>query len=150
MDFAAADVFERMTQDYVDACETFTPSLDLLIIDESQDFERIWANAVTQKLKSTGKLYVMGDSGHQLGFNTKRFSGYDASGNALWTDGALLVESVYRFKGQSMPVVVLCEVDFEELTDKEKQKLFMGLTRGQVRVDVAAKVACVELLMNGS
>jgi len=27
VDFAAADVFERMTQDYVDACETFTPSL---------------------------------------------------------------------------------------------------------------------------
>jgi len=31
---------------------------------------------------------------------------------------------------------VLCEVDFEELTDKEKHKLFVGLTRGQVRVDV--------------
>ena len=243
VDFAAADVFERMTQDYVDACETFTPSLDLLIIDESQDFERAWANAVTQKLKSTGKLYVMGDSGQQLytreafdlqdavhircmdnfrsprkvvqtintlglsqervvarsafagetphfytwapgavnsltalnqclkqlwddgykpeqvavvsfhgvkrsealaqetlgGFKTKRFSGYDASGNALWTDGALLVDSVYRFKGQSMPVVVLCEVDFEELTDKEKHKLFVGLTRGQVRVDVVIK-----------
>jgi superfamily I DNA and RNA helicase len=73
------------------------------------------------------------------GFKTKRFSGYDASGNALWTDGALLVESVYRFKGQSMPVVVLCEVDFDELTDKEKHKLFVGLTRGQVRVDVVIK-----------
>ena len=84
------------------------------------------------------------------GFKTKRFSGYDASGNALWTDGALLVESVYRFKGQSMPVVVLCEVDFEELTDKEKHKLFVGLTRGQVRVDVVARENCVELLMNES
>ena len=38
-----------------------------------------------------------------------------------------------------MPVVVLCEVDFEELTDKEKRKLFVGLTRGQVRVDVVIK-----------
>ena len=49
-----------------------------------------------------------------------------------------------------MPVVVLCEVDFEKLTDKDKHKLFVGLTRGQVRVDVVAKDACVELLMNGS
>jgi len=49
------------------------------------------------------------------------------------------VESVYRFKGQSMPVVVLCEVDYEELTDKEKHKLFVGMTRGQVRVDVVIK-----------
>jgi superfamily I DNA and RNA helicase len=70
------------------------------------------------------------------GYKTKRFSKYDAAGNALWTDGALLVESVYRFKGQSMPVVVLCEIDFEELTEKDKRKLFVGLTRGQVRVDV--------------
>jgi len=52
-----------------------------------------------------------------------------------------LVESVYRFKGQSMPVVVLCEVDFEELTDKDKNKLFVGLTRGQVRVDVVMSEA---------
>jgi superfamily I DNA and RNA helicase len=73
------------------------------------------------------------------GFKTKRFSGYDASGNTLWTDGALLVESVYRFKGQSIPVVVVCEVDFEQFTDKEKHKLFVGLTRGQVRVDVVIK-----------
>jgi hypothetical protein len=33
-------------------------------------------------------------------------------------------------------VVVLCEVDFEVLTEKDKRKLFVGLTRGQVRVDV--------------
>jgi hypothetical protein len=35
-----------------------------------------------------------------------------------------------------MPVVVLCKVHFKELTDKEKCKLFVGSTRGQVRVDV--------------
>ena len=81
------------------------------------------------------------------GFKTKRFSGYDASGNALWTDGALLVESVYRFKGQSMPVVVFCEVDFEELTDKEKHKLFVGLTRGQVRVGLVINENSAKLLI---
>ncbi len=35
-----------------------------------------------------------------------------------------------------MPVVVFCEIDFEELTEKDKRKLFVGLTLGQVRVDI--------------
>jgi hypothetical protein len=243
LDFTDTDIFQRMTKEYIEDCNKFTNSLDLLVIDESQDFEPSWANAIIKKLKNNGKLYVMGDSDQQLysresfdlqdavhircmdnfrsprkvvhtintlglsqesvvarsafvgetphfytwapgavnsltalnrclkqlwddgykpeqvavvsfhglkrsealtqetlgGFKTKRFSDFDASGNTLWTDGALLVESVYRFKGQSMPVVVLCEVDFEELTDKEKHKLFVGLTRGQVRVDVVIK-----------
>jgi hypothetical protein len=42
----------------------------------------------------------------------------------------------------------LCEVDFEELTDKEKHKLFVGLTRGQVRVDVVMSPISAYLLMN--
>lgn len=77
----------------------------------------------------------------------KRFSKYDEAGNALWTDGVLLVESVYRFKGQSMPVVVLCEVDFEELTEKDKRKLFVGLTRGQVRVDIVLSEKSADKMM---
>jgi len=81
------------------------------------------------------------------GFKTKRFSKYDDLGNALWTEGDLLVESVYRYKGQSMPVVVLCEVAFEELTEKDKRKLFVGLTRGQVRVDIVMSEKSAALLM---
>ena len=46
------------------------------------------------------------------------------------------VETVNRFKGQSAPAVVLCEVDFESLTERDKRKLFVGLTRAQMRVDV--------------
>ena len=240
LDFSNSDVFGKMVTDYVETSEGFTKSIDLLIIDESQDFEPTWVQAVLQRLKGTGHLYVMGDIGQQLyeretfdlteavhitcldnfrsptkvvqminqlgltdkpieargahvgatphiytwapgkvsslnaiekclenlwedgytpnqvavvsyhgikssealaqeklgGYKTRRFSGYDEASNALWTDGALLVESVYRFKGQSMPVVIFCEIDFEELTEKDKRKLFVGLTRGQVRVDI--------------
>ena len=66
IDFSDTKVFDRITQQYVDACEQFTQNLDLLIIDESQDFEQEWAHAVNQKLKNSGKLYVMGDGGQQL------------------------------------------------------------------------------------
>ena len=240
LNFSDPDIFSRMTQSYIDASERLLKNLDLLIIDESQDFFPEWALAVMQRLKDSGTLYVMGDEGQQIyarelfdiseavhvkcmdnfrspskvvqiinqlelssepvisrsahagetpqiytwapgqvsslsalnqclkrlweegykpeqvavisfhgvktsealqqeelgGYKTKRFSRYDEAGNTLWTDGALLVESVYRYKGQSMPVVVFCEIDFDELTDKDRRKLFVGLTRGQVRVDI--------------
>ena len=252
LDFADPDIFTKIVTEYVEASGSFTKSIDLLLIDESQDFEIAWADAVTERLKESGRLYVMGDTGQQLyaresfelpdavhvncmdnfrspqrvvqvinqlglsqepvvsrsvhagetpyiytwapgqitsikaleqcltkiwedgfkpeqvavisyhgakssqvlrldelcGFKTRRFSQYDEAGNALWTDGALLIESVYRFKGQSMPVVVLCEVDFEELTPKDKRKLFVGLTRGQVRVDMVMSEKSAQLLMN--
>ena len=46
-----------------------------------------------------------------------------------------------------MPVVALYKVHFKELTDKEKHKLFVGLTRGQVRIDVAIHTISIKLLM---
>lgn len=71
------------------------------------------------------------------GFATRKFTGqYDRAGNPLWSEGRLQVESVYRFKGQSAPVVVLCEVAFDHMTDKDKRKLFVGLTRAQYRVEL--------------
>ena len=37
-------------------------------------------------------------------------------------------------QGQLAPVVVLCEVDFEELRERELRKLFVGFTRAQYKV----------------
>lgn len=56
--------------------------------------------------------------------------GFDAAGNPKWSDGDLLVEALYRFKGQSAPVVVLCEVDFEALTGQGAQEAICGLYAG--------------------
>ncbi len=58
----------------------------------------------------------------------------------MWSEGELMVESLRRFKGQSAPVVVLynidIDIDFDTVTDAERRKLFVGLTRGQLRVDL--------------
>jgi superfamily I DNA and RNA helicase len=48
----------------------------------------------------------------------------------------LLTESVYRFKGQSTPAVVFTEIDFVSMTDKDRKKLFVGLTRAQMAVEL--------------
>lgn len=72
----------------------------------------------------------------RLGANTlKHFTGaYDLLGEALYTDGDVLVESVYRFKGQSAPAVILAEVDFEELDERALRKLFVGATRAMLKL----------------
>jgi superfamily I DNA and RNA helicase len=47
----------------------------------------------------------------------------------------LLVESIYRYKGQSAPAVV-SEVNFAELSPLERRKIFVGMTRGQMAVEI--------------
>lgn len=82
------------------------------------------------------------------GMRCKRFQGrYDRAGNPLWSEGELLVETLYRFKGQCAPVVVLCEVDFEQFGPKEARKLFVGLTRAQFRLECVLSERAERLLM---
>jgi hypothetical protein len=70
-------------------------------------------------------------------FTTRRFTGaYTRNGDPVWSEGELMVESIYRFKGQSAPAVILSEVDFTELTNKERRKLFVGMTRAQLNLQI--------------
>ncbi|RYE61147.1 MAG: hypothetical protein EOO82_02340 [Oxalobacteraceae bacterium] len=70
-------------------------------------------------------------------YSTKRFTGaHDRAGNPVWTEGELLVESVYRYKGQSAPAVVLTEMDFAKLERTERRKLFVGMTRAQMALEM--------------
>ena len=256
LDFANPAVFAQIEERYCQDAAQKTSTLDLLVIDESQDQEPTWVQALMSSLKPEGRLYVMGDSEQQLydrdgfdlsdavrincmdnfrsprqvvrtinalalthtpieprsvyegdvpgfhpygashgehhtvldrclkqlwqdgyspeqvvvlsyrgfktaevlqhtrlgGHATRRYTGqYSPAGNPIWTEGTLLVESLYRFKGQSMPAVVLCEVDFETLSDKDRRKLLVGLTRAQLRVEVvlsARAAAAVQKLLD--
>jgi hypothetical protein len=84
-------------------------------------------------------------------FRPRRFTGeYTRDGNPVWTPGDLLVESVYRFKGQSMPAVVLSELDFATLDERERRKLFVGLTRAQLMASIVLTPraeACIAALL---
>lgn len=251
LNFADSRVFDQMAERYVQDAEQHCVNLDLLIVDESQDFELAWVQALSGCLKPDGQLYLMGDSAQKLydresfdlsdavhircmdnfrspravvreinqmglaphfidarsahegtpptvhlygpqhgdhltvlnrclqqlwadgyqpeqvavlsykgvktaqvlnehvlgGFAIRKFTGqYDSAGNPCWSEGRLLVESLHRFKGQSAPVVVLCEVDFENMTEKDKCKLFVGLTRAQLRAEVLISQRAVSAL----
>ena len=78
---------------------------------------------------------------------TKRFTGdYSRDGDPVWSQGELLVESIYRYKGQSSPAVVLSEISFKELTSKERRKLFVGITRAQMAIEIVLTAQADTLL----
>lgn len=82
------------------------------------------------------------------GYSTKRFTGkFSADGQPEWTRGLLLLESVYRFKGQSASAVILTEIDFAELTRTERAKLFVGMTRGLLSVSLVLTERAASLLV---
>jgi hypothetical protein len=84
----------------------------------------------------------------QLGpHRLKRFSGsYDLLGNPMFSEGEVLFESLYRFKGQAAPCIVLTEVDFEELDAPALGKLFVAATRASVQLFVVASQRAASLL----
>jgi superfamily I DNA and RNA helicase len=76
----------------------------------------------------------------QLGPHRLRaFTGtYDLFGNPEYREGDVLLESIYRFKGQSAPCVILTEVDFEALDEQAARKIFVGATRATMKLIVVA------------
>lgn len=252
-DFSQPGIYAELADQLIAATPEMTPRWDLLILDETQDFEPEWAQSMTDLLKDGGRAYLLGDaqqriyrrdgfeleqavrircmdnfrsprkvveainllglseqpvvsrsafagqlpgfhdyratagralaqveacvrelriagfkpeqiavltygrSGSEIleremiaGLRTRRFTGrYDEAGNPLWTGGELLVETLYRFKGQSAPAVILCEIDFEQLSEVERRKLFVGMTRAQVRLECVLSERAARGLLAG-
>jgi hypothetical protein len=69
----------------------------------------------------------------------RSFTGrYDLFGNPQYREGDVLLDSIYRFKGQSAPCVILTEVDFETFDERAARKLFVGATRAAMKLIVVA------------
>jgi hypothetical protein len=245
-----AQAFERMAEAYLTASESFAPRLDLLVIDEAQDFDPGWVASLCNQLKPGGKLYLLEDDQQRLyqqadfelgeavlircrdnfrspraicdvinglalapairsmnpypgqlpevrtyasdeqllaeteaavsallarGFaladiaivtgrgrdksallnrarigqwGTRRWTGeYDRNGEPRWSNGELLVESVYRYKGQRAPAVIVAEFDFAELDERARRKLFVALTRAQMAASLVLSASAERCLV---
>ncbi len=69
----------------------------------------------------------------------RAFTGhYDLLGSPLYTEGDILIDSVYRFKGQAAPCVIFTEIDFEALDPLTVRKLFVGATRASMKLILVA------------
>jgi superfamily I DNA and RNA helicase len=81
-------------------------------------------------------------------FTFRSFTGvYDLLGHPVYSEGDILMESVFRFKGQAAPAVVLAEIDFESLDESAVRRLFVGATRASMKlVLVASERAAGRLL----
>jgi hypothetical protein len=71
---------------------------------------------------------------------------YDLLGNATYTEGDLLIDSVHRFKGRASPCVVFTEVDFESLDDAAARRLFVGATRATMKLALVVSERTARLL----
>ncbi len=82
-------------------------------------------------------------------YRLRSFTGqYDPSGAPVYRDGNLLLESVFRFKGQCAPCVILTEVDFAEFDENVLRRIFVGATRATMKlIVVASERAAAKLLM---
>lgn len=78
----------------------------------------------------------------QLGpHRLKTFSGrYDLLGQPVYSDGDVLLESVYRFKGQAAPAIIFAEIDFDMLDERAVRKLFVGATRAMMKLVLVVSV----------
>lgn len=84
----------------------------------------------------------------QLGRYTLRtFTGdYDLLGHPLYSDGKVLLDTVYRFKGQAAPAIVFAELDFDALDDRTVRKLFVGMTRARLKLVLVLSERAAQLL----
>lgn len=93
-------------------------------------------NIAVLSLRGLANSQIAGDKGPSrlAGLAVRRQTGFDAAGQAQWSGGPLLVDSVFRFKGQAADAVVITEVDFAELGPRERRRLFVALTRARLQV----------------
>lgn len=67
----------------------------------------------------------------------RRFEGtYDARGQQVLCPGDIRYETVFRFKGHQAPVVLFTEIDFQKVDDRARCRLFCGMTRASLQLEM--------------
>jgi superfamily I DNA and RNA helicase len=135
--------------------------VDFLTYSDTESLLSATKRAVTRALQSGFRLadivlLTFGGRGRsallrfdQLGAHRLRnWQGrYDLFGQPEFSDGDLLIETVYRFKGQSAPCVILAEVDFDAFDDLAQRKLFVGFTRASMKLIVVLSERAAQTLL---
>jgi superfamily I DNA and RNA helicase len=81
-------------------------------------------------------------------FSLKQFTGeYTENGENIYTEGNLLVESIYRFKGLQKAVVIFAELDFEKWNKHLERVIYTGCTRARLELSVLMSKEAERALM---
>ncbi len=73
---------------------------------------------------------------------------YDEFGNPEYSEGEITTDSVHRFKGQAAPCVVLTEIDFAQLDENSKIRIFVGSTRATMKLILVISKRSLEIFLN--
>jgi hypothetical protein len=131
--------------DYGDTAELIEKTKRAVTLALQAGFRKQHMALVTFSGRERSRLFPFDTLGpHRLRSATGR---YDLFGVPQYTEGDLLIETVYRFKGQAAPCVILTEVDFDELDERARRKLFVGMTRASLKlIVVLSRRAAVTLM----
>lgn len=121
---------------YRDAEELPAQVKEALRLCQAEGFRRSELALLSFRGREQSALFQFEQLGpHRL----KTFGGgYDLLGQPIYSQGEVLLESVYRFKGQSAPAIVFAEIDFEELDEQTMRKLFVGVSRAMMKLVLVA------------
>ncbi len=91
--------------------------------------------------KGFSKSYFS-DLASVAGIPLKRFTGeYQTNGQQIFTEGKIRFDSIYRFKGQQSTAVILVDVEQENKSLEQFQRLlFTGMTRAMVRLEIVKSI----------
>ncbi len=83
---------------------------------------------------------------HIANKSIKKLIGYGSDNQPKWSNGEVLLDTIYRFKGLSTDAVVITEVDFTSWSTHVKSKLFVALTRARLKVVIVASEEAANLI----
>jgi hypothetical protein len=72
---------------------------------------------------------------------------YDEFGNPEYSEGEITTDSIHRFKGQAAPCVVLTEIDFVQMDENSKIRIFVGATRATMKLIMVVSSRCLNLML---
>jgi hypothetical protein len=140
--------------DFVPANPTPGLGVGVSTYKDSEDQGKVVASIVTELIRSGFKhsdIVILSMRGlaratfaqtRGIGnFTFSRPTGeYDLLGNQVFESGQLRFDTVYRFKGQQAPAVIVTDIDpSEERLDHAERLLFTGMTRATVRLEIVAR-----------
>ena len=74
----------------------------------------------------------------------RRFTGkYDEHENQIYTEGELIFDTIFRYKGQQAPVIILTDLDESlEINERTRKILYCAMTRATVLLELLIEETC--------
>ena len=74
----------------------------------------------------------------------RRFTGkYDDHENQIYTEGELIFDTIFRYKGQQAPVIILTDLDESlEVNERTRKILYCAMTRATVLLELIVEETC--------